>query len=256
MPEITARMAENPYASSCMNEEAAFLRAICENPDDDTPRLVFADWLTEQGGAVNTAWANGIRAQIWLAQGATDEALQFQTCVFDSPFGQEKLRERLMSPSDSEQNLRVSGWERGFPCDLMGIFSEIRDVWPGLAFRIPIRKLYSHQMTATDAAEFITWPALTTLRELSCTGPWHGAQGNLIPLVASCAGLRNLKTLHLYNVIFTDSTLAALLTSPHLAGLQELRLGYEGSATTVSDAVRSQLTARFGEDVFDDAIPF
>src|SRR5829696_8063349 len=47
-----------------MNDEAAFLRAICEHPDEDTPRLVFADWLQEQGGPVNTAWANGIRAGV------------------------------------------------------------------------------------------------------------------------------------------------------------------------------------------------
>ena len=30
-----------------MNEREALLRAVCENPDDDTPRLVFADWLDE-----------------------------------------------------------------------------------------------------------------------------------------------------------------------------------------------------------------
>jgi hypothetical protein len=27
-----------------MNERDAFIRVICERPDDDTPRLVFADW--------------------------------------------------------------------------------------------------------------------------------------------------------------------------------------------------------------------
>lgn len=32
-----------------MNEREALLRAICDNPDDDTPRLVFADWLQEHG---------------------------------------------------------------------------------------------------------------------------------------------------------------------------------------------------------------
>lgn len=26
-----------------------FMRAICERPDDDAPRLIFADWLREQG---------------------------------------------------------------------------------------------------------------------------------------------------------------------------------------------------------------
>lgn len=31
------------------SDRDAFLRAIVDNPDDDTPRLVFADWLMEHG---------------------------------------------------------------------------------------------------------------------------------------------------------------------------------------------------------------
>jgi uncharacterized protein (TIGR02996 family) len=48
-----------------MNEREAFLLAICENPDDDTPRLVFADWLQEHG---DEARAEFIRVQIELAR--------------------------------------------------------------------------------------------------------------------------------------------------------------------------------------------
>src|SRR5208283_5459050 len=32
-----------------MNDEAAFTRAMQENPEDTTLRLIFADWLEEQG---------------------------------------------------------------------------------------------------------------------------------------------------------------------------------------------------------------
>jgi uncharacterized protein (TIGR02996 family) len=32
-----------------MTEREALLRAVCANPDEDTPRLVFADWLEENG---------------------------------------------------------------------------------------------------------------------------------------------------------------------------------------------------------------
>lgn len=35
-----------------MSDEAAFLAAIFAEPDDDTVRLVFADWLEERAGAV------------------------------------------------------------------------------------------------------------------------------------------------------------------------------------------------------------
>ena len=32
-----------------MNERDALLKAVCDHPDEDTPRLVFADWLHEHG---------------------------------------------------------------------------------------------------------------------------------------------------------------------------------------------------------------
>ena len=32
-----------------MTHDDAFLQAILESPDDDTPRLVYADWLDEHG---------------------------------------------------------------------------------------------------------------------------------------------------------------------------------------------------------------
>jgi uncharacterized protein (TIGR02996 family) len=48
----------------------AFLRAICENPDDDNPRLVFADWLDEQDDPDR---AEFIRLQVGLAAGTVPE---------------------------------------------------------------------------------------------------------------------------------------------------------------------------------------
>jgi len=48
-----------------MTERDAFLQAIRDSPDDDTPRLVFADWLTENGDADR---AEFIRVQCELAR--------------------------------------------------------------------------------------------------------------------------------------------------------------------------------------------
>src|SRR5262245_6067687 len=42
-----------------------FLRAICQAPDDDAPRLVFADWLDENG---DPGRAEFIRLQIRFAR--------------------------------------------------------------------------------------------------------------------------------------------------------------------------------------------
>ncbi len=51
-----------------MNDSEALLRTIAAVPDEDTPRLVFADYLDELGGEANSARARFIRVQIDLAR--------------------------------------------------------------------------------------------------------------------------------------------------------------------------------------------
>src|SRR5262245_7539690 len=50
---------------SCpMTDHDALLRAICENPREDTPRLAFADWLEENGQSERAAF---IRTDVAMA---------------------------------------------------------------------------------------------------------------------------------------------------------------------------------------------
>jgi uncharacterized protein (TIGR02996 family) len=44
-----------------MSDEAAFLNAILENPQDDAPRLIYADWLDERGDAIAAQKADFLR---------------------------------------------------------------------------------------------------------------------------------------------------------------------------------------------------
>lgn len=44
-----------------MSDEAAFLNAILANPEDDAPRLAYADWLEEQGDSAADAKAVYLR---------------------------------------------------------------------------------------------------------------------------------------------------------------------------------------------------
>ena len=53
-----------------MIDRDALLRAIATNPDDDTPRLMYADLMDELGGDANAARARFIRVQIDLARNA------------------------------------------------------------------------------------------------------------------------------------------------------------------------------------------
>lgn len=52
-----------------MTRGDAFLQEILAHPDDDAPRLIFADWLEEQGDADSVARAELIRVQCALAGG-------------------------------------------------------------------------------------------------------------------------------------------------------------------------------------------
>jgi uncharacterized protein (TIGR02996 family) len=56
-----------------MTHDQAFLQAIQEDPDDDTPRLVYADWLEEQGGSDGADRAEFIRTQVELARLTDDD---------------------------------------------------------------------------------------------------------------------------------------------------------------------------------------
>ncbi|MBY0457520.1 MAG: TIGR02996 domain-containing protein [Gemmataceae bacterium] len=47
-----------------MSDKAALVRAIADDPGDDTVRLAFADWLDEHGDAADRARAEFIRVQI------------------------------------------------------------------------------------------------------------------------------------------------------------------------------------------------
>jgi uncharacterized protein (TIGR02996 family) len=54
-------------------DEVSLLRTACEKPDDDAPRLVYADWLDDTGDDHRVARAEFIRVQIRLEQLAGDD---------------------------------------------------------------------------------------------------------------------------------------------------------------------------------------
>src|SRR4029078_1438463 len=55
-----------------MHHQAAFLDAIIPEPDDDAPRLIYADWLEERGDPR----AEFIRAQCELVKLSLDDPLR------------------------------------------------------------------------------------------------------------------------------------------------------------------------------------
>jgi uncharacterized protein (TIGR02996 family) len=61
-----------------MTDRDALLAATLANPDEDTPRLVFADWLQENGRR---------RSRIAHAPDCLRERFGNEVCVFEGPTG-------------------------------------------------------------------------------------------------------------------------------------------------------------------------
>ena len=53
-----------------MTDENALLAAIWANPQDDTVRLVYADWLEETGDPARAAWEAAVFLEVDAATGA------------------------------------------------------------------------------------------------------------------------------------------------------------------------------------------
>ncbi len=57
-PEIPIRRGETVGGREVTTptDREGLLRAVCENPDDDLPRLILADWLEDHGGGDRAEW--------------------------------------------------------------------------------------------------------------------------------------------------------------------------------------------------------
>ena len=89
-----------------MNERLALLQAIAENPLEDTPRLVFADWLDEFGSAAEHEWAANLR----LPMSATTSLM--------SSRGLQAAWDNVLIGGSTRSLTSCSRWRSGLPCEV------------------------------------------------------------------------------------------------------------------------------------------
>jgi uncharacterized protein (TIGR02996 family) len=199
------------------------LRAIADAPEDDTVRLVFADWLEEHGDEVDRSHAELIRVQIEVARLALDDDRRAELEASE----EERLRHR----GDIHRRLKVQpcvGWAmtRGFP-DRVGydwnnprkgrlVEDDLAQMAESL-HRLPIR---------TFAGDLLGCAPSSSPRGLPPVG------GSGLELLAGWSGLSRLDALEATSGItpYEDRGefapgLLALAASPHARGLRRLRLG-------------------------------
>ncbi|QJW95334.1 TIGR02996 domain-containing protein [Frigoriglobus tundricola] len=219
-----------------MTDETALLRVIAAHPDEDTPRLAYADWFEEHGNPDRAAF---IRGQIELARLETD-SLHRRAVAFQCRTLLDTHEEDWLDPRDAfsfDWN-----WARGFvetfttsPADL--------DVQDSALFRThPFRRLWLWELNGSaDGVELI--PAGNALTALDLIG--NNLNVNQLKKLAKAKHLPHLRELGLMFNALRDTAVKVLCGEPFFQTLDLIRLG----ANPFTDRGRDQLRAHFGARV-------
>jgi uncharacterized protein (TIGR02996 family) len=258
-------------------DERAFLDAICAHPDDDTARLVYADWLAEHDEADRGEF---IRVEIELARtppesegaerrrsvlfGRRTELLKKHKTAWlapFAPFAKESAFERgFVQALELSANTFLQHAETWFArtpltrvkittCFEWDQVTRERSWWAATLFasphlaRLTALDLEGLRITAADLEPLSAQPDLSRLRELVLTWNAIGSEG--ATLLANVPQLSHLEVLDLRNNNITDTGARAIALSRYLGQLKELYI----SRNSINKS-----TWRLLEDQFDAAL--
>lgn len=216
-----------------MSDGSALLRAILEDPDDDAPRLIYADWLDENGDPARAAF---IRAQIKLARLPQDDP----------------HRDRLVQTERTLWKLNRDAWKAWVPkwarVDRFhrGFLEDIRcDAEDFIAHSDEIRSrtpLIGARLEGLEAIAIAVFRsrALEGLRRLTLAFPMKEAAWNQF---AECPYLEKITDLDLASNGGGNWMLHALINANTLPALRSLNLKWcalgDAHATSIANAPSS-----------------
>jgi uncharacterized protein (TIGR02996 family) len=231
-----------------MPDQKAFLQAIRDAPEDDAVRLVYSDWLEEQG---QDARAEFIRVQCALARcprrSSRRKGLAARVDELWRQFEDQWLREDLTAcglwelaveeypgePESADDLLCVFGflgWEyqRGFLAELRGSVTTLLSSLPCLDRLPPLETLYLMEVGPKELGKLLRWPGLAHVSTLRLHR-WDDFDPNDLGNAGACALARattvsRLVSLSLGETGVGDAGVEALAASPYLSRLEELYL--------------------------------
>lgn len=228
-----------------MSEEEAFLRAICENPDEDTPRLVFADWLDERGGEIETKWASLLREQLRPGSERLVVHLAYDEHWMDT------WGERFEFPA----TLSFDKWARGLPVCLGAPATDLLAEWDRVFHLVPVTELHIWQAADDKVEDLVASCDLRNLRELLVRSKFFPENESILTdramiALAECPALRELSRLIVQGIGLTDLGVDAALRSPYLMNLREFHVSGNRDFA-VSAGASERFRARFGRMTAD-----
>jgi uncharacterized protein (TIGR02996 family) len=224
-------------------QDEAFIQAIREAPDDDAPRLIYADWLREQDDPVQEARGEFIQLQCELARMAVDHPARAElTASKDQLLSRywkawlEPLRQAVGAGADGLGWLpnvysrdRVAGlFRRGFLEQIHLDAPTFTAAAPRLFRLTPVRWLLVTKAGA-HAAALSQCPCLEEIEALWFTDYYSDpidAAG--AAALARSPYLGRLRSLYLYKNNIGDEGLEALVQAPWWLQLTDVNLGDNG----------------------------
>jgi uncharacterized protein (TIGR02996 family) len=250
-----ARMVEPRPAAALTAEaatlEEAFLQAIFAEPNEDTHRLAYADWLEDRGEPAGVARAEFIRVQCELARQPSEGVRTRELLAKEAKLWKAHRTAWLETVPRSLRGPDLR-FHRGFLEEIHLPASALIRHGEALFHHHPVRRVHLGLpltlaeastlavrpflgcMTGLALARNSCWhpevprvllgtPYLSQLRELSLAGSGLGRRG--AAMLAACPFLSSLTVLDLDDCYVGDRGLEALLTAPDLGRLTTIRLG-------------------------------
>lgn len=226
-----------------MNDHDALFRHLCEHPDDDTARLVYADWLQESG---DEPLAEFIRVQCKLAQTPPNHAEHFELTQLSREWEecyQNQWKERLPA-EDGDLSWSTSSL-RGFPArigyfdhDEEGFETELLPRLREMLNGSPVRGLDVGLTTWEQLEGLLTMPKHGPIRDLEISTP---SVDDWLPMLVESPLNRELRrlSLEIYGISDTDFNLFAIPDA--FAGLEVLELS---EFAENSDSLREMFLVR------------
>jgi uncharacterized protein (TIGR02996 family) len=243
-----------------MHPEAdAFLDAIFDHPDDDTPRLVYADWLQEHG---QENYAQFIRLQCAAAREKpwSDEANRLWEEIgrvwsrLDDEWWP-ATREEWPLRSWESKLLDAVHFERGFPPPGFRVVDEQVTRFLGAEIWLPWLLPPSCTLLVTPLGN---WSRLSSISQLRCVRHlrldnygdyWDDPEQSLDEIIGLLTSPRlcTVRTLNLSELLLSQRAVEALLTAPNLSFVRRVVVELSRDSGPNPDETVKQLEARFKE---------
>lgn len=213
-----------------MTDREALLAEIREHPEEDTPRLAFADLLDERGDAYFSDWAALIRSQVESARIDRYSPRWMELIGRQGELCRKRKRDWDLSWGS---RLGVAAYRRGFKeCDSLDLGGKSVAEVDKFFTRYPLRCVrLSPSLPATSAnsarAEkfiraVIGHPAAARVESLDVEGNRRTTVRELLPELA--AAMPRLRVLGLGGLRLTAASAVDLLISANVRGLTALGL--------------------------------